>query len=75
MLLLRSRMENIMEALQITNLENVSDLVAAAQRADEPIIVFDGDDECLVAMRPAVMERILFDTSLLNFEHRESLHF
>ena len=49
-------------------------LVAQAQQSDEPVIVFDDEDECLVAMRPPVFERILFDSDLLNCENRKSLH-
>ena len=55
-------------------LSGVETLVAAAHETDEPIIVFDGEDECLVAMRPAVFERILFDSDLLNSASRETLH-
>lgn len=64
-----------METCNLQNLENVSGLVSCAQASDEPVIVFDGEDECLVAMRPAVFERILFDSDLLNCEKRETLHF
>ena len=63
-----------METRDLRNLENVSGLVDCVQASDEPIIVFDGEDECLVAMRPAVFERILFDSDLLNCEKRETLH-
>lgn len=59
-----------METVALNRLENVKTLVGQAQATDEPIIVFDGNDECLVAMRPAVFERILFDTHLLNMEGR-----
>lgn len=59
-----------METVALNKLENVKTLVGQAQATDEPIIVFDGNDECLVAMRPAVFERILFDTHLLNTEGR-----
>ena len=59
-----------METVALSTLENARMLVAQAQATDEPIIVFDGNDECLVAMRPAVFERILFDTNLLNLEGR-----
>ncbi|MBR0403830.1 MAG: hypothetical protein IJI68_01310 [Eggerthellaceae bacterium] len=48
-------------------------LVGLAQSSEEPLIVFDGDDECLIVMRPAVFERILFDTDLLNCADRASL--
>ena len=59
-----------MDTVVLNELENVRSLVAQAHATDEPVVVFDGDDECLVAMRPAVFERILFDTSLLNMEDR-----
>ena len=55
-------------------LPGVDSLVSAAHATDEPVIVFDGEDECLVAMRPAVFERILFDSDLLNCAKRETLH-
>lgn len=58
----------------LNSIDDVRTLVGLAQASDEPIIVFDGDDECLIAMRPAVFERILFDTDLLNCIDRDSLH-
>lgn len=63
-----------METVALKNLETARSLVAQAQATDEPVVVFDGPDECLVAMRPAVFERILFDTSILNCEDRTDLH-
>ena len=63
-----------METCKLQELENLSVLVGRAQMSDEPLIVFDGEDECLIAMRPSIFERILFDTDLLNCERRESLH-
>ena len=57
----------------LNSLESLRALVAQVQAADEPVVVFDGDDECLVAMRPAVFERILFDTSILNCDGRAGL--
>lgn len=63
-----------MGSIELRTLSNVEELVAQAQAADEPVIVFDDESECLVAMRPAVFERILFDSDLLNREGRESLH-
>lgn len=57
----------------LNSVDDVRALVGLAQASDEPIIVFDGDDECLIAMRPAVFERILFDTDLLNCIDRDSL--
>lgn len=58
----------------LNSIGDVRALVGLAQESDEPLIVFDGDDECLIAMRPAVFERILFDTDLLNCINRDSLH-
>ena len=55
-----------METAMLNSLETVHALVGKAHQLDEPIVVFDGEDECLVAMRPAVFERILFDTNILN---------
>ena len=63
-----------MGSIELRTLSNASALVAAAHETDEPVIVYDGEDECLVAMRPAVFERILFDSGLLNCEDRSSLH-
>ena len=57
----------------LNSLESVRALVGQVQAVDEPVVVFDGDDECLITMRPAVFERILFDTSILNCDGRESL--
>ena len=64
-----------MNCIDIKTINRPDDLVKIAQGENEPIIVLDGEDECLVAMRPAVFERILFDSDLLNFSNRESLRF
>lgn len=64
-----------MGSIELRTLSNANALVAAAHETDEPVIVYDGEDECLVAMRPAVFERILFDSSLLNQSDRATLHF
>lgn len=63
-----------MGAIELRALSGIEGLVAAAHDTDEPVVVLDGDDECLVAMRPAVFERILFDSDLLNCAKRETLH-
>ena len=60
--------------VELHALSGVGDLVAAAHEANEPIVVIDGEDECMVVMRPAVFERILFDSDLLNRSEREMLH-
>ena len=59
-----------METALLNSLEDIRSLVGKAHEIDEPIVVFDGEDECLVAMRPSVFERILFDTNILNCEDR-----
>ena len=63
-----------MGSVDLSALSGVEMLVAAAHDVDEPVVVYDGSDECLVAMRPAVFERILFDANLLNSSNRETLH-
>jgi len=64
-----------MDTCTLDDVKNVRGLVGIAQSSDEPVIVFDGDDECLVVMRPAVFERILFDSDLLNCSDRASMLF
>ena len=56
----------------LNSLDNVRALVELAQTSDRPLAVLDGDDECLVVMRPAVFERILFDTERLNHTNRDA---
>ena len=62
-----------MGSIELRTLKDVNELIGAAQDVDEPVVVYDGEGECLVAMRPAVFERILFDTDLLNQVGREFL--
>lgn len=68
------RREHLMDTCNLDKLTQARDLVSLAQGSDEPVVVFDGEDECLVAMRPAVFERILFETNQLNCGKRGSLH-
>lgn len=49
----------------LNSIDSLSSLVRYAQESDEPIIVVDGNDECLIAMRPSVFEHILYDNDLL----------
>lgn len=62
-----------MEAFEMSASTTMQALVGMAHEVDEPVVVLNGEEECLVAMRPAVFERILFDTNLLNCEDRESI--
>lgn len=64
-----------MGSIELRTLSDVAALVGKAHETDEPVVVYDGTSECLVAMRPAVFERILFDTDLLNCADRSTLHF
>lgn len=63
-----------MGSIELRTLSDIAALVGAAYESDEPIVLFDGEDECLVAMRPSVFERILFDTDLLNRADRSTLY-
>lgn len=63
-----------MDTCALSAVEDTRSLVGLAQASDEPVVVFDDECECLVAMRPAVFERILFDTDLLNCINRDELH-
>lgn len=63
-----------MGTYDLTNVSDTQQLVQAAYATNEPLVIYDGQHECLVAMTPAVFERILFDSDLLNCEGRELLH-
>ena len=63
-----------MGSVSLCALNGIDGLVACVHEADEPVVVFDGADECMIAMRPAVFERILFDSNLLNQTPRDDLH-
>ena len=63
-----------MGSIELRALSGVESLIAAVHEVDNPVVVLDGDDECLVAMRPAVFERILFEGDLLNASNRAALH-
>lgn len=62
-----------MKICDMSSYNAISDLVADAHRYDEPLVIFDGDDECMVAMRPAVFERMLFDSKLIESCGRTSM--
>lgn len=64
--------------MKIYDLESIGDvreLVTAAQMADDPLVMTESGDECLVLMRPAIFERILFDNERWAGVPRESIHF
>ena len=63
-----------MKTCTINDTPKLEDLVKAAYTTSDPVVVFDGDDECLVAMSPAVFERILFEGEVLNCQTRSTMH-
>ena len=63
-----------MENCTIQDLAHVEDLVKKAHACKGPCVVRDGDDECLVAMAPAVFERILFEGEQLTAQTRSTMH-
>lgn len=63
-----------MKTRTLQELGTLQNLVREAQLSDGPIVVFDSEDECLIAMRPPVFERILFDTDLIRCAKPANLH-
>ncbi|MBQ3302470.1 MAG: hypothetical protein IJH04_10080 [Eggerthellaceae bacterium] len=55
-----------MEYVDLRNGLELDQLVSLAQKSDEPFVVSENGDECLIVMRPAVFERILFDSHIVN---------
>ena len=64
-----------MEAVTLDECASVRPVMSVAYQTGEPVVLLDGKDECLVVMRPAVFERILFDSDLLNCSDRASMLF
>ena len=62
-----------MKTCEIQDLGSLRELVARAFSVREPILVTDGDDECLVVMRPSVFEDVLIGTERLERAGRRSL--
>ncbi|HAM15959.1 MAG TPA: hypothetical protein DCP91_08920 [Eggerthellaceae bacterium] len=54
-------------------LNDIKSLIAAVHAEDDPIVVFNAGEECLVAMRPAIFERILVEGAQVAAEDRRSL--
>jgi len=64
-----------MDTVLLENDPTVRELVQMTHKEGMPVVVRDGEDECLVALTPAAFERILFDTTVLNLTDREVLRF
>ena len=52
------------------DLDCLQALVTLVQYSSEPLVMTCAGRECLVAMSPEVLDRILFDVNLLNWENR-----
>lgn len=50
-----------MTILSLHEVEGVRDLVRLAASSIEPLVLMDGEYECLVVMSPRVLERLLFE--------------
>ena len=59
-----------MKTIEMEKINDVRELVSAAHAADNPMVVYDGADEALVAMSPAVFERIITEGALLTATDR-----
>ena len=59
-----------MKTIEMEQINDVRELVSAAHAADNPMVVYDGADEALVAMSPAVFERIITEGALLTATDR-----
>lgn len=54
-----------MKTFELEKINDVREMVAAAHATARPVVVYDGADEALVAMSPAVFERFLTDGAIL----------
>ena len=59
-----------MKTFEMEKINDVRELVSAAHAADNPVVVYDGADEALVAMSPTVFERIITEGALLSATDR-----
>ena len=59
-----------MKTIEMEQISDVRELVSVAHAADNPMVVYDGADEALVAMSPAVFERIIAEGALLSATDR-----
>lgn len=55
-----------MDVININGLKSVKELANRAALVNEPLVVVDGEQECMVVLSPDVFERLLFDSNLLN---------
>ncbi len=59
-----------MQPIYLDSIPQTTALLNMVRLSDEPVIVLDGDHECMVALSPNVLDRLLFDINLLNCTDR-----
>lgn len=59
-----------MKTFELEKINDVREMVAVAHAEGNPVVVYDGADEALVAMSPAVFERFLTDGAVLGATDR-----
>ena len=55
-----------MGVIELTDVSSLLELAQLVQKAAEPIIVLDEGRDCMAVMSIAVLERLLFDSALMN---------
>ena len=61
-----------MKAFELEKISDVREMVAVVHATANPVVVYDGADEALVAMSPAVFERFLTDGAALTATDRST---
>ena len=59
-----------MQTISLNEVQQTAALLNLTNYSDEPVIVLDGSKECMVALSPRVLDRLLFDLNLLNCSDR-----
>ena len=59
-----------MELIASEDIASIRSFLNFVSLSDEPVIVTQNVQECLVAMTPDVLDRLLFDVNLLNWSER-----
>lgn len=53
----------------------IQDVITAVQSSEGPVAVLEEGSECLIALRPAVFEELLFGSLVLGCAERPTLRF
>ena len=59
-----------MELIASEGIASIRSFLNFVSLSDEPVIVTRNGQECLVAMTPDALDRLLFDVNLLNWSER-----